>query len=127
MADVRRRQADHTPLGVALLVGSGWLPASLALAATSVAVVAAATASAPLVGVTAVAMAAFLVLGGRPGGAGLAIVLTVPAAMSAPTHPRVDARGWGWPARWWWPTATVVRAPLIEQRRRPGGHVDARA
>ena len=112
VADVRRRQPDRTPLGIALLVGSGWLPASLALAGTSVATVAAATASAPLVGVTAVAMAGFLVLGGRPGGAGLAIVLTVPAAMSAPTHPLWSA-GLGLAGALVVATATVVRAPLV--------------
>ncbi len=115
VADVRRRQADRTPLGIALLVGSGWLPASLALAATSVAVVAAATGSAPLVGVTAVAMAAFLVVGGRPGGAGLAIVLTVPAAMSAPTHPLWSA-GLGLAGALVVAMATVVRAPLIRNQ-----------
>ncbi len=112
VADVRRRQVDHTPLGIALLVGSGWLPTSLALAATSVAVVGAATASAPLVGVTAVVVAAFLVLGGRPGGAALAIVLTVPAAMSAPTHPLWCA-GLGLAGALVLALATVVRAPLV--------------
>jgi hypothetical protein len=120
VADLRRREPDRTPLGIALLVGSGWLPATLALAATATATVAAATASAPLTGLAAVMVAGLVVLSGRPGGAPVAIVLTVPAAMSAPSHP-VWCAALGLAGALVLAAATVVRAPLA----RHGSEIEA--
>ncbi len=79
VADLRRRTPDRTPPGIALLVGGGWLPATIAASATALAGLALATSSALVVGVAAVAIAALLVLSGRPGGHALAVILAVPA------------------------------------------------
>ena len=91
VADLRRRQPDRTPMGIALLVGGGWTPGTVGMALTAIAAVGAGTASPLAVAVTAVAAAALLVLSGRPGGHTLAVLLAVPAPLAGTGHPVVAA------------------------------------
>jgi hypothetical protein len=91
LADLGRRETDHTPMGIALLVGSGWAPATVAMAATVMVTVAAGVANPIALGVAAVFVAALLVVGGRPGADVMALVLTIPAPLAAVHHPLVAA------------------------------------
>ena len=91
VADLRRREDDHGPLGVALLVGAGWAPATVAMAVTALVTTALGLGAPVAVGVTAVAMAALLVAGGRDGADVMALLLVIPAPFTAGHHPVVAA------------------------------------
>ncbi len=91
VADLRRREPDAAPLGIALLVGAGWAPATVALAVTALVSVAAGLGSPLAVGITAVAMAALLVVAGRDGADVMALLLVIPAPFTAGHHPAVAA------------------------------------
>jgi len=86
-ADLRRRVPDNTPPGIAVLVGGGWMPGTVAASLTALVGVAIGTRSLPLVGVAALVIAALLVLSGRPGGHTLAVLLAVPAPLLAGDRP----------------------------------------
>ncbi|MEM7286816.1 MAG: hypothetical protein AAF480_10735, partial [Actinomycetota bacterium] len=79
VAGQRRRVDDCQSVWMALLTGSGWWPATVALAATLTAATGAATGSPIAVAWTAVSLAAVLVLTGRAGGHGTAAALTITA------------------------------------------------
>lgn len=89
IADVRRRVGDHTPPALALLVGSGWVPATLAVAATTIGGAAASTGSAVVTAITMTAVAALLVASGRSFGHGVAAWLAVVAVVTAGADPGV--------------------------------------
>ena len=91
VADLRRRQPDSASMGIALLVGAGWAPATVAMAVTALTTVALGLGAPLLVGVAAVVVASFLVLGGRDGADVMALVLVVPAPFLAGHHPPVAA------------------------------------
>lgn len=79
VAGQRRRVDDCQSIWMALLTGSGWWPATVALAATTVAGAGAATGSPLVAGWTSVTVAALLVVTGRAGGHATAAALTVTA------------------------------------------------
>lgn len=87
VADLRRRQADRTPMGIALLTGGGWVPGTVGLAASVLAGFSFGTGSSLLVGVVALAMAGLLVVSGRPGGAAIAVLLAGPVPLLAHGDP----------------------------------------
>jgi hypothetical protein len=91
LADLRRREADRMPMGLALLTGAGWAPATVMLALTPVVAVAAGITPLAATGATAVVAAAFLVLSGRDGADVTALVLTVLAPFTALHDPFVAA------------------------------------
>ncbi len=76
-------------------------------------------ASAPLTGLATVLVAAWLVLGGRPAGAALAVVLAAPAALTCPTQP-LWAAGLGLAGALVLAGATVVRARLARDHAETG-------
>ncbi|MBI2705782.1 MAG: hypothetical protein HYX32_10910 [Actinobacteria bacterium] len=79
LADLRRREADSTPSGIALLVGAGWWPASIGMAGALFAGAVFGSTSLAVSGGVLVALASFFVLSGRPGGHGLAAALATAA------------------------------------------------
>lgn len=76
-AGQRRRVDDCQSIWMALLTGSGWWPATAALAATAAAGAGAATGSPIVVGWTAVSIGALLVVTGRAGGQATAAAMGV--------------------------------------------------
>jgi hypothetical protein len=83
LADVRRRAEDGTPMGIGLLVGSGWTAFPFASTATVVAGVAFGTASPAATAVTLTSWAVLLVLSGRPFAHPLAVWCAVVAVIVA--------------------------------------------
>ena len=79
VAGQRRRLDDCQSIWMAVLTGSGWWPATAAMAAAAVAGAAAATGSPVTVGWTAVSVAALLVVSGRAGGHATAVAMTTVA------------------------------------------------
>jgi hypothetical protein len=89
VGDLRRRVDDTTPPAVALLVGSGWWPATVALSATVVAGVAMGTSSPVATAITMTSTAALLVVSGRPLAHGTAAWLAVTAVLAAHDDPAI--------------------------------------
>ncbi|MEX2659915.1 MAG: hypothetical protein WD232_09465 [Acidimicrobiales bacterium] len=79
VADVRRRPGAGTSVGLAILLGGRFAPATMGVAACVPAAVAMATGSGPLTGVSLVATAAALAAGGRPLAARTAVAATLVA------------------------------------------------
>jgi len=89
IGDMRRRVEDNTPQAIALLVGSGWWPATFGIAATVVVGVAIGTASAPATAITMTGLAAIVVLSGRPFGHATAGWLVLTAVLAATDQPTI--------------------------------------
>jgi hypothetical protein len=87
LADTRRREPDHTPSGIALLVGSGWPPATFGFCATAIAGVAFGSGSLPAVSVTTTALAVVLVVSGRAWAHPLAAWFAIVAVVAAVDEP----------------------------------------
>ena len=89
VADIRRRAHDHLPPTLALLFGSGWVPATLGITATVIAGVALATGSTAATALTLASLAGMLVLSGRPYGHALATWFSVAAVATLTNEPAV--------------------------------------
>lgn len=87
LADLRRRPADRTPPGIALLLGSGWPPAVPAMAASLIAGVAIGTRSADLTAASLVVVAALAVVSARPAAHVVAAVAAALAPLIADSPP----------------------------------------
>jgi hypothetical protein len=111
VADLRRREPDRAPLGIALLVGAGWAPATVALGVTALVTVVLGLGSPIAVGVTAVAMAALLVVAGRDGADVMALLFVIPAPFTAGHHPMV-AGGLALAGALLLASVAVIHAPL---------------
>jgi len=83
LADLRRRNEDGLPSGYALLVGGGWLPASLGMAGAAFAGAVFGSTSLAVSGGVVLGFAIFFVVSGRPGGHSLAVVLATAAPVLA--------------------------------------------
>jgi len=83
VADLRRRVPDSSGMAISLLVGGGWMPATLGMTSALAIGVTMGTASPTVVAIGAVAVAALLVLGGRPWGHAVAAMLTLTAPVVA--------------------------------------------
>ena len=83
MADLRRRAGRGTPVSLALLLGGRFPLATIGIAACLPAAALLATGSGPVAAVSLVATATVLVVGGRPLGAGVAVVATTLAPLAA--------------------------------------------
>lgn len=79
VADLRRRHADGTGLGLALLLGGGFAATTVLAPLALLAGIAAATQSLPAVAISAVVLGALLIVSGRPWGHGVAVCLVLPA------------------------------------------------
>jgi hypothetical protein len=91
VADIRRRTKDQLQPPLALLLGSGWVPATLGTTATVIAGVALATGSAVATALTLAALAGVLVLSGREYGHALAAWFSVAAVATVTHEPAVAA------------------------------------
>ena len=88
VADLRRRVPDRTPMGIALLVGGGWMPTTVAASAVGAGRRGPRDTLAPWrSGWWLWSIAGLLVLSGRPGGHALAVLLAVPAPFLAGDRP----------------------------------------
>jgi hypothetical protein len=113
VADLRRRRADRTPLGIALLTGGGWVPGTVGMAVSMVAGVTFGTGSPLGVGAVALVVAAALIVSGRPGGAAVAVLLAVPAPLVAHGSP-MTAGLFAMAGGVILAAAAVIRSPLVE-------------
>ncbi len=89
IADVRRRTHDQLQPSLALLLGSGWVPATVGITATVIAGVALSTGSALATALTLTALAGLLVVSGREYGHALAAWFSMAAVVVATYEPAV--------------------------------------
>ena len=113
VADLRRRQHDRTPLGIALLTGAGWAPATIGLSMALVVGVAAGTGSALAAGATALLVGIGLTISGRPAGPAIAVGFAIAAPLAAAGHPAV-AGGFALVGATTVAAAALVRSPLVD-------------
>jgi hypothetical protein len=91
IADLRRRHADSSGMAISLLVGGGWMPATLGMTSALAIGITMGTASPTVVATAAAITAGALVLAGRPWGHAIASILVVCAPVVAGAEPFVCA------------------------------------